>query len=229
MAVSGTTLFDLDAIDMIEEAYERAGLESRSGYDMRTARRSLNLMALEWQNRGINLWTVDERSLALQAGVDRYTLDTDIIDLLEHIIRQNVGQGAQQIDYQMNRISVSTYATRSNKLTESRPTEIYVNRQRDAPIITLWPVPEDDSYTLVYWVLRRIQDVGAYTNTFDAPERFLPAMTAGLAYYIAMKKPEGQPRLANLKTVYDEQFQWAAEEDREKASVKVQPRIRRVV
>ena len=227
MATSGTTLFELDAVDLIEEAFERAGGESRTGYDMRTARRSLNLMALEWQNRGINLWTVEERTLTLVPGQDRYTLGTDIIDLLEHIIRQGVG--AQQIDYQMTRISVSTYATRSNKLVQSRPTEIYIDRQRDAPVITLWPVPEDNTYTLVYWIMRRIQDVGAYTNTLDAPERFLPAMAAGLAYYIAMKKPESRQFVPELKRVYDEQFAYAAEEDREKASLMIVPRVERVV
>ena len=221
MATSGTTTFNLDILELVEEAFERAGLELRQGYDLATARRSLNIMMLEWQNRGINLWTVEQRQVVLTTGQFLYTLEADIIDLLDHVIRRNTG--VQQIDYQITRISVSTYATRTNKNVRSRPTEIYIDRQRDAPEITLWPVPESSEFTLVYWVLRRIQDVGGSTNTMDISPRFIPAIAAGLAYHIAVKKPEALNRVEMLKAIYEEQFRLAAQEDREKASLQMVP------
>ena len=222
MAVSGTTDFNLDTLDIIEEAYERAGLESRSGYDIRTAVRSLNLMFQEWGSEGFNLWTVEERSLPLVRGTKTYTLGTDITSILDHIIRRDIN--LQQIDYNITRISVSTYARRTVKNVESRPTEIYVDRQRDAPEITLWPVPESDDYTLVYWVLRRINDVGSNVNTMDVPFRFLPAVVAGLAYRIALKRPEvPESRISLLKQLADEAYDTAAGEDREKATFRFVP------
>lgn len=223
MATSGTTTFNLDFLELAEEAFERAGTELRMGYDLATARRSLNIMLLEWQNRGINLWTVEQRTLALTGGTEIYTLGGDVIDLLDHVIRQNVG--IQQIDYQITRISVSTYATRAIKNTRSRPTEIYIDRQRDAPVVTLWPVPEDSSFTLVYWVLRRIQDVGDYTNTLDVNARFIPALAAGLAYRIAVKKPTAMNRIELLKALYEEEMNLAEQQDREKASLQIVPDV----
>ena len=219
MATSGTTAFDLDFTDIIEEAYERAGLEMRSGYDLRTARRSFNLMMLEWANRGINLWKVKSGTQTLTASTATYTLtETDVVDLLDHVIRLNSGDTDTQTDYKISRISLSTYANRTAKLAEGRPTEIYIDRQRAAPQVTLWPVPDDSqTYTLAYWYLERIEDAGAYTNNADVVFRFLPALIAGLAYYIAMKNPSVQDRVSALKGSYDEQFQLASEEDREKA------------
>lgn len=223
MVVSGTTTFNLDALDIIEEAFERAGLESRTGYDIRTAVRSLNLLFQTWANKGFNLWTVEERTLPLVAGQKTYTLGTDITSVLDHVIRRNDGQ--QQVDYQITRVSVSTYARRTVKNVESRPTEIYIDRQRDAPQITVWPVPDSTvTYTLVYWILRRINDVGTNTNNMDVPFRFLPAVIAGLAYQIALKRPEVPiDRVTMLKQLADEAYDEAADEDREKATFRFVP------
>lgn len=227
MATTGTSTFNLDITEIVEEAYERAGLELRSGYDLRTARRSLNLMSIEWANKGINLWTVEQGSIPLLTGVATYDLPADTIDLIEHVTRQN------NIDININRISVSTYATIPNKNSSGRPIQLYINRQSGAsypvtgvnyPKVTVWPVPPDTSYTLVYWRLRRIQDVGSGVETVDIPFRFLPALVAGLAYYIAMKNPEVTDRVVMLKQIYDETFQNAADEDREKASIRAVPR-----
>lgn len=223
MATSGTTAFSPDGVDIIEKAYTRAGVEGRSGYDMSSARASLDLMGLEWQNRGINLWTVADTTQALTAGTASYTLGTDIIDLMEHKLRQ--GSGIAQTDQSVTRVSVTTYAGRTNKNILGTPTEIYVDRQRAAPVITLWPVPSSSSMTLAYWYLRRIEDTGGYTNNADVPDRFLPALIAGLAYYIAIEKPSLQSRVPALKAIYDEQFAFAAEEDRDKASFHVVPLV----
>jgi len=227
MTTSGTTAFNLDVTELVEEAYERAGLELRTGYELRTARRSINLLTIEWANRGINLWTVEQGSIPLVVGTDTYDLPVDTIDLLEHVVRQN-GQ-----DISAARISVSTYATIPNKAARGRPVQVYINRQSgasypvsgvNAPKVTMWPVPDVGSYTLVYWRLRRIQDIGDGAETADMPFRFLPALVAGLAYYIAMKNPESADRVMMLKQAYDEVFQQAADEDREKASVRFVPR-----
>lgn len=222
MVVSGTTNFNLDTLDIIEEAYERAGLESRSGYDIRTAVRSMNLMFQEWANEGFNLWTVEERELPLVQGQKTYTLGTDITSIVDHVIRRDIQ--IQQVDYQITRISVSTYARRTNKNIESRPTEIYINRQRVAPEVTFWPVPDTADYTLVYWILRRINDVGANTNNVDVPFRFLPAVIAGLAFRIALKRPEVPiERTMALRTLAEESYDLAADEDREKATFRFVP------
>lgn len=225
MAVSGTTDFNLDIPEIVEESYERAGLRLSSGYDMKTARRSLNLMMTDWNNRGINLWTVEQREQALTAGVKTYTLGTDIIDLIEHVIRfpNTSGSITNQTDFQITRTSVSTYATRTSKETRSRPTEIYIDRQRDAPEITLWPVPDDTGFTLVYWMLRRLNDVGAYSNDMDVPFRFLEPLVAGLAYNIALKRPEVADRVTMLQGLYEQAFHRAATEDREKADLRLVP------
>ena len=220
MAVSGTATFNLDISELCEEAYERAGLEMRSGYDLATARRSLNLMGLEWANRGINLWLIEEGSVTLVTSTATYTLPSDTIDLLEHTLRTDNGT-SDQTDTALYRMSVSTYSQITNKLTEGKPTQIYIDRQRDAPTVTLWPVPSS-TYSgdfLRYFRMRRVQDTGAKgSNNVDIPARFLPCMVAGLAYYIAMKKPEAIQRLPVLKNIYEEQFDLAAQEDREKAS-----------
>jgi hypothetical protein len=213
---SGTADFKLDFLQMIEEAFEQAGTEMRTGYDLRTARRSLGLLGLEWANQGINLWTVQEASVSLVQGTLTYSLADDTIDVLDGVLRQ--GSGATQTDFTLTRISVSTYAQRTNKNSQSRPTEMYIDRQ-NRPTVTFWPVPPNSDDTFNYWYLRRIEDLGDNTNNSDMPERFVPAMIAGLAYKIAQKKPELEHRVPTLKAFYEEQFSLAASEDREKASL----------
>ncbi len=210
MTTSGTSVWNLDVSDLIEEAYERAGLEARTGYDFRTARRSLNIISAEWSNRGLNLWTVQENSLVLTPGVKTYTLADDTIDIIETIIRTTTSGSA--LDYTVSRIGVGDYATLPNKNTTGRPLQIYVDRQVQ-PTITLWPVP-DLPYTIIYWTMRRIQDATTATDVMDMPVRFVPALIAGLAFHIAMKRPEAAARVPMLKQEYMEQFQLAADEDR---------------
>lgn len=210
MTTSGTSAWNLDIADLIEEAYERAGLEARTGYDFRTARRSLNIISAEWSNRGLNLWTVQENTLVLTPNVKTYTLADDTIDIIETIIRATTSGSA--LDYTVSRIGVGDYATLPNKNTTGRPLQIYVDRQIQ-PTITLWPVP-DLPYTLIYWTMRRIQDATTATDVMDMPVRFVPALIAGLAFHIAMKRPEAMQRVPMLKQEYMEQFQLAADEDR---------------
>jgi len=232
MTTSGTQEFNLDLNNLIEEAFERAGGEVRTGYDVRTARRSLNLLTIEWSNRGINLWTIDQGSIQMNQGQIVYTLPVDTIDLLDHVIRTQTGVG--QTDINISRISVSTYATIPNKNAQGRPIQVWVDRQSGAtepvtginyPSINVWPCPDqDDYYTFVYWRLKRIQDAGNGTTTQDIPFRMLTCMVAGLAYYIAMKLPEGQSRVERLKLDYEEQWLLASSEDREKAAIRLAPR-----
>ena len=226
MTTSGTTAFDMDFTEIAEEAWERAGREMRSGYDLRTARRSMNLMTIEWQNRGINLWTIEEGTVTLTKSTSQYTLPADTIDLLDQVIRTNSGNTSTQSDLTLNRIGVSTFATIPNKLTEGRPIQVWIDRQRDAPVLNLWPVPDkNDTYIIAYWRIRRIQDAGSGVQTADMNYRFLPCLVAGLAYNIALKVPELMERVPMLKTVYEEAFALAAAEDREKTSDYYRPRI----
>ena len=242
MTTSGVSTFNLDLNNIIEEAFERAGAELRSGYDFRTARRSLNLLTVEWANRGINLWTIEQGSIAMVQGQIVYPLPVDTIDLLDHVIRTQTG--VNQTDININRISVSTYATIPNKNAQGRPIQVWIDRSSgatyppggqpagtntttgvDHPKINVWPAPDQsDFYTFVYWRLRRIQDAGNGTTTQDIPFRMLTCLVAGLAYYIAMKIPEGQARLDRLKMDYEEQWLLASSEDREKASLRLAPR-----
>jgi len=228
MATSGTTAFDMEFTEIAEEAWERAGREMRSGYDLRTARRSMNLMTIEWQNRGINMWTIDEGTINLVKGTSEYALPADTIDLLEHVIRTNNGNVSTQSDLTINRVSVSTYASIPSKLTEGRPIQVWVERLAAAPTINLWPVPDRNDYIFKYYRMRRIEDAGSGAQTADMNFRFYPCLVAGLAYHIAMKIPEFVNRLPMLKAVYDEQFEMAAGEDREKASITFAPRIARI-
>jgi hypothetical protein len=210
MTTSGTSVWNLDIADVIEESYERAGLEARTGYDYRTARRSLNIMSAEWSNRGLNLWTVQENSLVLTPGTKTYTLPADTIDIIETIVRVN--SNGTPLDYTVSRIGVGDYATLPNKNSTGRPLQIYVDRQVN-PTYTLWPVP-DLPYTIIYWTMRRIQDATTATDVMDMPVRFVPALVAGLAFQLAMKRPEAAARVPMLKAEYMEQFQLAADEDR---------------
>jgi hypothetical protein len=224
MATSGTSSFNLDLTEIVEEAFERVGSEMRTGYDLRTARRSMNLMFADWANRGLNMFTYEQGSIPLVAGTATYELPTDTVDLLEHVIRTGAGSAATQADLTITRISVSTYATIPNKLQQARPIQVWIERL-NTPRFTVWPVPDNSQpYVFVYWRLRRIQDAGNGVNTMDMPFRFLPCMVAGLAYYLALKVPGGADRLGILKQQYDEAWQLASEEDREKAAVRFVPR-----
>jgi hypothetical protein len=302
MTTSGSTAFNLEFTELAEEAWERAGREMRSGYDLRTARRSMNLMTIEWANRGLNMWTIDTGTITLTQGLNTYALPTDTIDLLDHVIRTQPNVSSTQSDLSITRISVSTYATIPNKLIQARPIQVWIQRLSgqsnptsavlsssisatdttitlstvvglagsgfiriesediyytyisgntlggvfrgqnnttatshaattavsvpQLPAITVWPTPDgSQTYQFVYYRLRRVQDAGDGSNTADMNFRFLPAVTAGLAYYIAMKVPEFQGRLDMLKAVYDEQYKLAAGEDHEKATLRLAPRI----
>lgn len=301
MTTTGSTAFDLDFTELAEEAWERAGREMRTGYDLRTARRSMNLMTIEWQNRGINMWTIDQGAFNLTQGLSTYALPLDTIDLMEHVIRTGANTASTQADLTITRISVSTYATIPNKIQQARPIQVWVQRlsgevapanatlvgnilaadtsitlssvsgipssgfirinsediyygyvtgntlggvfrgqngtaannhtngtavyNPNLPCVTVWPVPDgSQTYTFAYWRMRRVQDAGNGVQTGDMNFRFLPACAAGLAYHIAMKVPDLMPRLEMLKAAYDEQFNLAAGEDREKAAVRFVPR-----
>lgn len=214
-------------VQAIEEAFERCGLESRSGYDMRTARRSINLMMLDWANRGLNMWTYEERTQLLTYNVAEYDLGADIVDVLEQVVQLPPGQTSPSLNrYNMTRVSISTQATRTNPNITGRPVEVYYNRGTNGTTAHIWPLPGTAGpYTLVYWVLRRIEDAGAFTNTGDFPFRFLPVFVAGLAYHIAQKKRRDDPNLVTtLKGEYEETWAAAASEDRERATLSIVPR-----
>ena len=298
---SGQTTFNLDLSELVEEAFERAGSELRTGYDLRTARRSLNLMFADWANRGINLWTIEQGTINLVQGQNTYPLPNDTVDLLEHVIRTNANSTSNQSDLTITRISVSTYATLPNKLSQSRPIQVWVQRYngqttpvsatlsttitstdttitvnsaanlpaagfvkidseiinygyitgntlyscfraqqnttaaahtagatvywQQTPAVTVWPTPDNTTtYQFVYWRMRRTQDAGGGVNVMDVPFRFIPCMAAGLAYYVALKVPDGMQRLEVLKMQYDEAWELAAQEDHEKASLRLVPR-----
>ena len=232
MATSGTTAFNPDFTEIAEEAFERAGREMRSGYDLRTARRSMNLLTIEWQNRGINMWTIDEGTINLVQGTGTYALPADTIDIMEQLIRTGSGSSSTQQDISVSRISVSTYSSIPNKLSQGRPVQVWVDRGRDNPSINVWPIPDQGTaetpyYIFKYWRLRRIEDAGDGVNTADMNFRFLPTLMAGLAYYIAMKDPDLVSRVPMLQAEYALQFELAAGEDREKASVRLIPRVYR--
>ena len=301
MTTTGSTLFNMDFTEIAEEAWERAGREMRTGYDLRTARRSMNLMTIEWQNKGINMWTMEQGFINLTPGLATYALPVDTIDLLEHVIRTGQNTSSTQADLTITRISVSTYATIPNKLQQARPIQVWIQRlsgqvnptssvldgaitstadtitlntvvglagsgfiRIDAediyytyitgnilggvyrgqnnttavshttgtaiyvpqlPAVTVWPTPDNSTpYQFVYWRLRRVQDAGAGVETADMNFRFLPCLVAGLAYHIAIKTPDLMPRIQMLKQIYDETFEIAAGEDREKAPARFVPR-----
>lgn len=301
MTTTGTTSFNLDLANLMEEAFERAGGEIRSGYDVRTARRSLNLLTIEWANRGINLWTIEQGQIALNQAQISYPYPVDTIDLLDHVVRTQTA--IPQTDINITRISMSTYATIPNKNAQGRPIQVWINRQsgsvsatpytltgggigiadttiplnavpttlpqvgyinldsetiqytgisgtsltgciraqnnttaashsgstkvylNNLPCINVWPSPNQDNfYTFVYWRLKRIDDAGNGRENQDIPFRLMPCLVAGLAYYIAMKTPEGQARVDRLKLDYEEQWLLASSEDREKAALRIAPR-----
>lgn len=297
---SGSTGFNLDLTELVEEAFERVGSEMRTGYDLKTARRSLNLLFADWANRGVNMWTFEQGTIDLVQGQNTYALPNDTVDLLEHVIRTQANQQSNQADLTITRISVSTYATLPNKLQQARPIQVWVQRMdgqqsltstldgaitstateitlADAtglpstgfikidneyiqygyiagntlyncfrgqnnstaashadnasvywarlPAVTVWPTPDGaQTYQFVYWRMRRVQDAGGGVNVMDVPFRFVPCMTAGLSYYLALKVPGGLERLGVLKQQYDEAWEIAAGEDQEKAAVRFVPR-----
>ena len=227
-----TTDFNLDLNAIIEEAFERCGAELRTGYDLRTARRSLNLLLLDWANRGINLWTVEQGQQVLVYNQDTYDIPVDTVDLLDHVIR--TGTGTNQTDITITRISGSVYSAIPNKNATGRPIQVWVNRQSGAtdslnvtsyPQFVVWPKPDNSTtYTFVYWRLRRMFDVGNGVNGQDIPYRFLPCMVAGLAFMLSMKLPGAEARTQMLKADYDDYWTRAAEEDRDKSPVRFVPR-----
>ena len=228
MATSGAVSFSPDVGELVEEAYERAGLQMVSGYDLRTARRSIDLMLMEWANRGINLWCVSEDEITMVDGQGAYTAinatPNVAVSILEAVLRTDDGDVNNQSDYDLARVSRSTFMSIPSKLSKGRPTQIYVDRQQGEIKMNLWPVPNDATQKLVYTYIRRLEDSGpGGTYDPDVPDRFWPALVAGLAYNIALKKPEAGQRIQMLKQVYDEQFQYAAEEDREKAPFRLYP------
>ena len=207
-----------DLSELFEEAFERAGLEMRTGYDLRTIRRSLNLLTLEWQNRGLNLFTIEAGTVPLAAGTATYTMPADTIDLIEHQLRS--GAGVNQTDTALMRVSVSTYAQQTNKNTQGRPTQIYVKRGVSNVQVTVWPVPQTGEYTLAYYRLKGIDGMGAgISGSAQIPPRFVPALVSGLAFHIAMKKPEAAARAVPLQAEYERQFQLAASEDEDRSSL----------
>jgi hypothetical protein len=301
MSSSGTATFNLDLTEIVEEAFERAGSELRSGYDLRTARRSLNLLFADWANRGINMWTFEQGTINLVAGQNTYPIPVDTVDLLEHVIRTGSNTASTQADLTITRISISTYATIPNKIQQARPIQVWFQRldgqtssvgttlsttisatdttivvasavglpatgfvligsetinygyisgntlyncfrgqnnttaashtagvsvyTQNLPSVTLWPTPDNSTpYQFIYWRMRRIDDAGGGTNTMDIPFRFLPCLVAGLAYYLALKVPNGATRLDILKSQYDEAWELAATEDRETAAIRFVPR-----
>ncbi len=236
MTTSGTTTFDLDLNALVEEAFERCGAELRTGYDLRTARRSLNLLSIEWSNRGLNLWLVEQVDVPLVAGTASYELAADTIAVLDIVVR--TGTGNNQSDLTINRISGSDYSALPSKNSRGRPVQFWFNRQggqvhpvsgAQLPTLTLWPVPDNtQTYSLQVWRLRRMQDAGGGTSTQDIPFRFLPALVAGLAYHLSMKIPGAMERAPALKGQYEELWQQASEEDREKADLRIIPRIARM-
>jgi hypothetical protein len=225
MATSGTFAFNLDLGDIIEEAYERIGKEARTGYHYRTARRSLDLLMLEWQNRGLNLWTIKNTTQAVTAGTAAYALTGEKLDVIDVLVR--TGTGTSQTDIHMTRISVDTYARLSSKNQTGRPTQYWVERSPTAITLNLWPVPDStQTYTLAYWYMEQIEDSGKpASNTIDVPTRHLPALVAGLAYQLALKSPDAMQAAPGLQAEYERQMGLAEDASREKASWYMRPAV----
>jgi len=214
MAVSDSTDYELDVAEYIEEAFERCGLEVRTGYDLKSAKRSLNLMLAEWANRGLNQWTITQTTQALTSGTATYNLNTNVIDILSVVVRRS------STDFAMERISRSTYLGIPTKSTTGRPNQFFLDRQI-TPVLKIWPTPENSTDTIIFDALTRMDDADTFINTMDMPFRFFPCLAAGLAYYISMKRAPNRTQM--LKAVYEEEFQRAMTEDRDRASFNVVP------
>ena len=215
MTVSGSKDFELDVADYVEEAFERCGLEVRTGYDLKTAKRSLNLMLADWANRGLNQWTIKQRTITTVAGDGDYDLSKDVIDILSVVVKRN------GTDYSLQRLSRDGFLSIPNKSTQSRVNQFFLDRQV-TPVLKLWPVPDNGTDVIYYDALTRMDDADIYTNTMDMPFRFYPCLAAGLAYYIALKRAPNRIQL--LKSVYEEEFDRAATEDRDLSSFNVVPK-----
>ena len=217
MTVSGSTNFELDVADYIEEAFERCGLEVRTGYDLKTAKRSMNLLFADWANRGLNQWTIEQRSFTVTSNDGDYTLGAYVIDILSLVVRRS------GTDYAISRISRDEYLNIPTKTTQGRPTQYFVDRQI-TPVLKIWPLPDNSTDTILYDALTRVDDAGNYTNTIGIPFRFYPALAAGLAYYIGIKR--APDRVQMLKSLYEEELGRAMEEDRDRASFRIAPDLR---
>lgn len=222
MATSGTTTFNLSIDEIIEEAFERCGMEMTTGHHLKTARRSLNLMFLDWANRGLNLWTIEEATYNLTGGNSYITLPTDTVQVLTAVIRDFSQSPA--VDITIDPITRAEYLDIPDKTTQARPAQYYVERT-NTPKVFFYPTPGGGGgpYQFRYYRIRRIQDAGGYTNTADVNFRFLPCLAAGLAYYLSLKfKPE---RTVALKAIYEEEWGRAAAEDRETARISFVPQL----
>ncbi len=217
MAISGSTDFELDVADYIEEAFERCGLEVRTGYDLKTAKRSLNLMFADWANRGLNQWTIEQRTFTVTSNDGNYDLATDVIDILSLVVRRS------GTDFALDRISRDEYLNIPTKTTQSRPTQFFVDRQI-TPVLKMWPLPDNSTDVVIYDALTRLDDADTYVNTIGVPFRFYPALAAGLAYYISIKR--APDRMQMLKALYEEEINRAMDEDRDRASFRVAPDLR---
>jgi hypothetical protein len=215
MTVSGSKDFELDVADYVEEAFERCGLEVRTGYDLKTAKRSLNLMLADWANRGLNQWTIKQRTVTMVPGDGDYDLGQDVIDVLSVVVQRD------GTDYSLERLSRDGFLTIPNKTTQGRVNQFFLDRQI-TPVLKLWPVPDNNTDVVYYDALTRMDDADIYTNTMDMPFRFYPCLAAGLAYYIALKRAPN--RVQMLKAVYEEEFDRAATEDRDRSSFNVVPK-----
>ena len=221
MALSGSTNFEPNVAEFVEEAFERCGLELRTGYDLKTARRSINLMLAEWANRGLNQWTIEQATQTVTEGTTDYSLNANIIDILDVVLRRTNNQ--TQTDISMNRVSRSEYINIPNKTTKARPSQFFFDKL-STPTLKIWPAPENSTDILVFNKIVRMDDADKATNTMDMPFRFFPCFAAGLAYYISLKRaPE---RTAQLKAIYEEEFRRAADQDEDRASFNIRPSIR---
>jgi hypothetical protein len=221
MALSGSTNFEPNVAEFVEEAFERCGLELRTGYDLKTARRSINLMLAEWANRGLNQWTIEQATQTVTEGTTDYSLNSNIIDILDVVLRRTVNQ--TQTDISMNRVSRSEYINIPNKTTKARPSQFFLDKL-STPTLKIWPAPENSTDILVFNKIVRMDDADKPTNTMDMPFRFFPCFAAGLAYYISLKRaPE---RTAQLKALYEEEFRRAADQDEDRASFRIRPSLR---
>jgi hypothetical protein len=221
MALSSSTNFEPNVAEFVEEAYERCGIELRTGYDLKTSRRSINLMLAEWANRGLNQWTIEQATQTVTEGTTDYSLNSNVIDILDVVLRRTVNE--VQTDISMNRISRSEYINIPNKTTKSRPSQFFLDKL-NTPNLKIWPAPENSTDILVFNKIVRMDDADTSTNTMDMPFRFYPCFVAGLAYYISLKRaPE---RTAQLKALYEEEFRRAADQDEDRASFRIRPKMR---
>jgi hypothetical protein len=221
MTTSSSTNFEPDVTEFIEEAFERCGLELRTGYDLKTAKRSINLMLAEWANRGLNQWTIEQTTQTVTKGTNQYTLNSNVIDILDCSIRRDTD--GTNLDLQMSKISRSEYLNIPTKSTEARPTQFFLDKQV-SPVLNIWPTPENSTDVLVFNKLVRMDDADTATNTMDMPFRFFPCFAAGLAYYIAIKK--APDRVVMLKQMYEDEFERALSQDEDSASFRISPYLR---